>query len=136
MSYHLRALEKWGFVERVESSDGRERPWQAAPGGWRIESVDGPEVGPAVNAIVGISLDRVGADVRRWFAREREAPPDWRDASAVETSVVWMTADEAKELAERYQELVDRYRERTAQTRPANARRVRAVRVLVPVDDR
>jgi DNA-binding transcriptional ArsR family regulator len=137
MSYHLRALEKWGFVERVAGShDGRERPWQAVPGGWRIESVEGPEVGPAVSAIVDISLDRVAADVRRWFVREREAPRDWRDASGVETSVVWMTADEAVELAERYQELVERYRDRTAQTRPPDARRVRAVRVLVPVDDR
>jgi DNA-binding transcriptional ArsR family regulator len=137
MSYHLRALEKWGFVERVEgSADARERPWQAVRGGWRIESVDGPEVGPAVNAIVGISLDRVAADVRRWFAREREAPPAWRDAAAVETTVMWMTAAEAAELAEGYRELVDRYRERTAQNRPPDARRVRAVRVLVPVDDR
>ncbi len=29
MSYHLRALEKWGIVERDESADGRERPWRA-----------------------------------------------------------------------------------------------------------
>src|SRR3954462_6178905 len=31
MSYHLRALEKWGIVERGdEREDGRERPWRAA----------------------------------------------------------------------------------------------------------
>src|SRR3954467_2818572 len=31
MSYHLRALEKWGIVERGEErEDGRERPWRAA----------------------------------------------------------------------------------------------------------
>lgn len=136
MSYHLRALEKWGFVERVAgSADGRERPWQVVPGGWRIEAVEGPQVGPAVNAIVGISLDRVAADLRRWFAHEHDAPPDWRDAAVAETSVVWMTADEAAELSAAYRELVDRYRGRTAATRPADARRVRAVRVLVPVDD-
>jgi DNA-binding transcriptional ArsR family regulator len=136
MSYHLRALEKWGFVERAESSgDGRERPWQAVPGSWRIESIR-PEVGPAVNAIVGISLDRAGADTRRWFAHEREAPPAWRDAAGVDTTVLWMTAEEATELGERYRELLDRHRDRTAQTRPPDARRVRTVRVLVPVDDR
>ena len=137
MSYHLRALEKWGFVERAESSgDGRERPWQAVSGGWRIDSVAGPGVGPAVNAIVGISLDRAAADVRGWFEHERDAPKDWREASGVETSVVWMTADEAERLAAHYREAVDRYRDRTAQTRPAGARRIRTVRVLVPVDDR
>lgn len=29
MSYHLRQLEKWGLVTRLESADGRERPWAA-----------------------------------------------------------------------------------------------------------
>ena len=30
MSYHLRALEKWGVVERAEESDdARNRPWRA-----------------------------------------------------------------------------------------------------------
>src|SRR4051794_4241177 len=30
MSYHLRALERWGILERAEASaDGRERPWRA-----------------------------------------------------------------------------------------------------------
>ena len=30
MSYHLRALEKWGIVVRDEgTTDGRERPWRA-----------------------------------------------------------------------------------------------------------
>ncbi|HET6740226.1 MAG TPA: helix-turn-helix domain-containing protein, partial [Kribbella sp.] len=30
MSYHLRALEKWGIIERAdETTDGRERPWRA-----------------------------------------------------------------------------------------------------------
>ena len=31
MSYHLRALERWGIVEHGASrGDGRERPWRAA----------------------------------------------------------------------------------------------------------
>ena len=31
MSYHLRALERWGIVEHgAEREDGRERPWRAA----------------------------------------------------------------------------------------------------------
>lgn len=30
MSYHLRALEKFGIVRRADSLDGRERPWRAA----------------------------------------------------------------------------------------------------------
>jgi len=33
MSYHLRALQKAGMVEREESADRRERPWRAAAEG-------------------------------------------------------------------------------------------------------
>lgn len=29
MSWHLRLLERHGFVARDESADGRERPWRA-----------------------------------------------------------------------------------------------------------
>src|ERR671935_277511 len=32
LSYHLRALAKWGFVEEGEGGVGRERPWSSAPG--------------------------------------------------------------------------------------------------------
>nr|MDQ6938018.1 helix-turn-helix domain-containing protein [Actinomycetota bacterium] len=36
MSYHLRALAKWGIITPVESSDGRERRWKLAEGGFSI----------------------------------------------------------------------------------------------------
>src|ERR687885_2295541 len=29
LSYHLRALARWGFVEEGEGGVGRERPWRA-----------------------------------------------------------------------------------------------------------
>src|SRR3954451_9382135 len=39
MSYHLRALEKWGIIERAEeSADGRERPWRSKAASLRIDS--------------------------------------------------------------------------------------------------
>ena len=42
MSYHLRALEKWGMVERVDSGDGRERPWRLTADGFSINSEGDP----------------------------------------------------------------------------------------------
>src|SRR3954468_13567654 len=39
MSYHLRALEKWGIIQRAdESADGRERPWKAPAASLMISS--------------------------------------------------------------------------------------------------
>lgn len=37
-SYHLRALARQGLVERVDSSDGRERPWRATITGFTTVS--------------------------------------------------------------------------------------------------
>lgn len=37
MSYHLRMLEKHGMAERVDSADGRERPWRKTADGFEID---------------------------------------------------------------------------------------------------
>src|SRR5262249_58215502 len=43
MSYHLRALERWGIIERGEArEDGRERPWWAAGRGLSVTSNASP----------------------------------------------------------------------------------------------
>jgi len=134
MSYHLRALEKWGFVERAESSaDGRERPWRKVPGNWRIDALPDQLAATATSAVVSAMFDRLRADVATWFARELEQPKEWRDVAAIENANLWLTADEAAELQEMYRDFLDRHRGRTADDRPEGSRRVRASRVLIPV---
>lgn len=134
MSYHLRALEKWGFVERAEAStDGRERPWRAVAGGWRVESMPDPVAATAGTAVVGTMLDRLRADLARWFEAERGQPREWRDSTVVEAQSLWLTPAEANELEALYRGFVDAHRGRTGAEHPDGARRVRAVRVLVPV---
>lgn len=134
MSYHLRALEKWGFVERAESSaDGRERPWRAVAGGWRVDRLPDAVAAAASSAVVGTMLDRLRADVGRWFDAERDQPAEWRDAASVEAQNLWLTPQEAAELQELYQDFVQAHKGRTAAEHPDGARRVRLARVLVPV---
>ena len=62
MSYHLRQLEKHGFVEEVpDSGDGRDRWWRPAFGGHKVEParwVDDPEP----RAIVGVYQQHVVAN--------------------------------------------------------------------------
>jgi DNA-binding transcriptional ArsR family regulator len=134
MSYHLRALEKWGFVERAgNSQDGRERPWRAVAGSWRIDAMPDQYAATAAGAVVNAMLERLRADVAAWFDRERDQPREWRDVSAVENTNLWLTPDEAEELQQLYRDWVDRHRGRTAADHPEGARRVRTTRVLVPV---
>ena len=54
MSYHLRALEKWGVVERsADEGDARNRPWKASGTSLRIDS---SQVGPAVRDVMADQL--------------------------------------------------------------------------------
>ncbi|HEV7204866.1 MAG TPA: metalloregulator ArsR/SmtB family transcription factor [Jatrophihabitans sp.] len=134
MSYHLRALEKWGFVERAESSgDGRERPWRAVAGGWRVDRMPDAVAVAASSAVVNSMLDRLRVDVGRWFDAERTQPAEWQHVASVEAQHLWLTPDEAGELGELYQRFVEARKGRTAAEHPDGARRVRLARVLVPV---
>ena len=49
MSYHLRALEQWGIVERDESTDGRERPWRATADHFSVAASAHRAAGPALS---------------------------------------------------------------------------------------
>jgi DNA-binding transcriptional ArsR family regulator len=134
MSYHLRALEKWGFVQRAENSgDGRERPWRTVPGGWQVDAMPDPVAATATNAVVSTMLEKLRGELGRWFDVERDQPQEWRDVATVESRAIWLTAEEAEQLAGLYSEFLEKRRGRTAADHPEGARRVRATRVLVPL---
>lgn len=134
MSYHLRALEKWGFVERVEQSeDGRERPWRSVPDAWPVVPMGDRAMHAATSAVLATTFDRVQSELSRWAEREKQQSADWRGVASVESSPVWLTAEEARELQELYSEFIDSRRGRTARDRPDGARRVRTLRLLVPL---
>jgi DNA-binding transcriptional ArsR family regulator len=134
MSYHLRALEKWGFVERVEQSeDGRERPWRAVPDAWLLAPVGDRAMHAATSAVLATTFDRVQGELSRWAERESKQSAEWRGIASVESAPVWLTAEEASELRDLYSEFVDSRRGRTARDHPDGARRVRTLRLLVPL---
>src|SRR5690349_8424354 len=52
MSYHLRALERWGIIRRSESTgDGRQRPWEAAGNRLSVDSAE-PRASAAGEAVL------------------------------------------------------------------------------------
>ena len=103
-SYHLRELERFGFVVRDESvaGDGRTRPWKAAAVGFSL--------GTAAERRAGIRSGRVrraarggsrgerpdGSAVRR--ARGLSSPTEWQDAAEFATFELALTAAEFREL--------------------------------------
>jgi DNA-binding transcriptional ArsR family regulator len=95
MSYHLRALEKWGVVERSsDEGDARNRPWKASGTSLRIDS---SEVGPAVGDLMA---DQLLAALTRRLRAHRERPPEKRAGSvALSAGELWLTPEQADRLS-------------------------------------
>lgn len=110
MSYHLRALEKWGYVVRAEATgDGRERYWRAAGD---TLSVGG--IGMAselvnssfVDVTLGTARDRV---VRALQNADATESPD-KQVILVENSKYLLTKAQSQEFGRDYAELSAKYR--------------------------
>jgi DNA-binding transcriptional ArsR family regulator len=131
MSYHLRALERWGIVERAESADGRERPWRAPAQGMMITSQSSVAGRTANQAMMRVATDRM-------LELFDNLPGDdaWDDISAMSRSRLWLTHEEAEALGTDLQKLVDSYRKgRTASDHPADTRSIHTMFTVVPSGD-
>ena len=136
MSYHLRALEKWGIIRRSETTgDGRQRPWEAVGDRLMIDSAE-PRASAAGEAVlVGRMLDQLRSDTLGWLADGHKSS-DWYEATAIGSFNGWLTRDEAKQLGERLGELVAEYEHRPADVeakKASGARRVRVTFSVVPI---
>ncbi|HEX8304118.1 MAG TPA: helix-turn-helix domain-containing protein [Jatrophihabitans sp.] len=134
MSYHLRALEKWGIVRRSEATgDGRERPWEAAGEGLMVDSAE-PRASAAGEAVlVARQLDRQRADILGWISGQDEAAAAWYDSTVISSGVFSLSHDEAKQLSEGISELVARLPRRSAADAPTGTRQVRVAFSVVPI---
>ena len=136
MSYHLRALERWGVVERGETRhDARERPWRACGRG---VTVTGSQSGSAAatDVILAESFERLGNALRRWSASEARETEGWRDVATLRRSYLWVTETEAAAFAAELAALIDmRTAGRNATKHPRGTRRVMTMIALVPEVD-
>ena len=130
MSYHLRALERWGILERAEATkDGRERPWRAAAGSLMISSQSNEAGRLASQAIIRSSVDRV---LEQFEQMAGDDP--WDDISSLSRSRLWLTHEEAKQFGQELSELVDRFKKgRTATSHPAGTRQISTLLAVVPM---
>lgn len=134
MSYHLRALEKWGIVRRSQASgDGRERPWEAAGDRLTVDSAE-PRASAAGEAIlIARQLDRQRADTLGWISGQGQEAASWYDSTVIGSGVFWLSHDEAKQVSDHLSEIVARIPRRSAAEAPAGAHRVRVSHSVVPV---
>jgi DNA-binding transcriptional ArsR family regulator len=130
MSYHLRALEKWGIIERAEeTADGRERPWRAKAASLRIDSTTGGAGRLAGHAIMRTAMTGV-------LEQFQELPEDdpWDDVSTLSRSRLWLTHEEAVRFGKELNDLVDRFKKkRTQSDHPAGARQISSLYAVVPI---
>lgn len=133
-SFHLRMLEKYGFIERAESR-GRERPWRPVARSWDMRPDPGsPGSLRALQEVAILALDAEWERARAFFAQSDGETDEWVQASTLTRSTFWATADELAQLSRDLQTITDRFAGRSADPskRPAGARFARMVAVANP----
>lgn len=139
MSYHLRALQKWGIVEPAATAgDARERRWRAAGTDFTINSGGG--VASPEFAVLDLELDafrrRVDAyarvrDERRKNNESIEAP----GVVVLSSDLLYLTPAQRAELTARVFGLLKEYELEDPNQVPEGAGRMATMWSLIP-DDR
>ncbi|HEY4614999.1 MAG TPA: helix-turn-helix domain-containing protein [Citricoccus sp.] len=110
-SYHLRQLEKHGFVEEdTGRGTGRERWWK--PVGFSVPTYDLAQDEankPAIQAMLQASLDQRARALARWLSVETSEDPAWIQASVDNTSTQDLTAAQARAMTEELMSVIERY---------------------------
>jgi DNA-binding transcriptional ArsR family regulator len=130
MSYHLRALARFGIVERGgQRSDGRDRPWHRVGRHLTLDSGQ-----PNADAAAEMAfIDQMLVQLRsRWTALLASEQKDRQ--SLLSRERLWLTRDEIHALGEAISTAADQYLERRDATRrPVDAVDVELSWFLLPV---
>ncbi len=134
-SWHLRKLAEHGFVREARGGTGRNRPWQAVSEGleWGDDGPDGSDR-IAAEALTDMVVEREMQRLRAARAARDSEPEDWREATGLAQSQLWLTAEEARLLKQELTELLLTHADRSGHPdrRPEGARLVSLVGWLVP----
>lgn len=134
-SFHLRQLAKYGLVEEAGGGQGRERPWRATAmfTGWP-DIADSPELAAATDLLRGVIAERYFEQLMRWLETRDSEPEEWQEAAHFGDTLLYVTAEELRELAREQQALIERYLERQTrpELRPPDARLVTHLHLAFP----
>jgi DNA-binding transcriptional ArsR family regulator len=136
MSYHLRALAKWGIVreaETGEATDGRERRWERAGAGLQFDPP--PRGAEAATTFIAMHyLDETRSQLSRWLGNQQHEADFWRENAVLAYRETWLTEEQAVEMARIAARMVEE-RKPYQDERPPGARRVRVTFLMFPVDE-
>jgi DNA-binding transcriptional ArsR family regulator len=113
-SYHLRQLEKHGFVREVDGKGtSRERWWERTPGAVNIGSKDATDTPAGRSAATMIFRQlRYNEDklLSEYVERAHdELPQEWLDGAAVSTFNTRLTADQLQQFVMELMALAEKY---------------------------
>jgi predicted ArsR family transcriptional regulator len=144
-SFHLRQLERYGFVEAVPGVSGRQKPWRLAVRGFSWFRDDGTlaadveeeatelaRTGAAVSTMV---LQRAVDDAGAWLEAAADEEGSWVGAGEVTSRVRALRPEQLRDLAAEVSAVLDRYDD-VAQGDDPDARRVRIAFVSVPISEK
>ncbi|CAN7294995.1 ArsR/SmtB family transcription factor [Knoellia sp. LjRoot47] len=131
-SYHLRALEKWGVVERDTSSDdARERPWRSTASSISIL--------PEAHRAAGRDLSR--SSLAKWFVgmdagldRLAESLESGRETGMTSRGRLWVTDAELEEIKGQLDDVLKAYRGRTRRDHPEDSRAWDVYAMILPAE--
>lgn len=125
-SWHMRQLARFGFVERAESADGRERPWRATATGFGYEPGNtSPGEERLEHAVLATQVRAEEQALLRHLEARNELPPAWQEASVVHTYHLRMTPDELEALQSELDQQIRPFVALTRDDAPEDARPVR-----------
>lgn len=134
LSYHLRQLERYGFiVEDTERGNARERWWRAAHRRTVFETSQPDGEGLVYEDAV---VDAMARNVSRARAARYDLPEEWQRAFDFSDVLLRLTASESTRLGTELNALLDTYREhRPDESGPEGSRLVVAQFQVFPLPD-
>ncbi|MDF1478733.1 helix-turn-helix domain-containing protein [Leifsonia sp. H3M29-4] len=139
-SYHLRQLEKHGFVREVPGKGtARERWWERVPGGIALspDDVERSDAAKAASRVILAEWERTRSRLLNDFLEhgEAELSEDWLRASDISTINLRVTREQFKEITEAWMEFINPFVVRYRGQNPPGSRPVQVQFNAFPVLD-
>lgn len=109
-SYHLRQLERFGFIRpAADQPSRREKIWRAAHDStdFRMWNGAGPAEQAAIDTVVAVQVEHLMDGVRRRQRLAPSTPKEWNDAHASSDMQLRITAEGMRRLKRRIFELAE-----------------------------
>jgi len=129
-SYHLRQLAAHGFVEDApDRGKGRERWWQSAHQGTRLDDTLMSDPDPAVRGAISVYLHEIATfhatELSTWIGTQHDWSAEWIESSDISDYTLRLTPELTTELAGKIDELIESYRALAVDAETPDSARVR-----------